>query len=134
MIQRAQSLGSGPGRRRTRLPVTDSSGRRPRPLSRKTADACCPVSPGDERGPHWQRGGDAGDAVNGAVSPDQLVYTPTQSARRLTIPESWLRREAGERKIPCTFLGKHLRFSEADLRAIVVQHATAPVTQRKSRR
>ncbi|WP_409463261.1 helix-turn-helix domain-containing protein [Amycolatopsis sp. GA6-003] len=82
----------------------------------------------------WREGEAAGDARDEEVWPDQLVYTPKQSARRLTVPESWLRREAGERKIPCTFLGKHLRFSEADLHAIVVQHATAPVTHRKARR
>lgn len=49
----------------------------------------------------------------------QLLHTPKQAARILTIPESWLRRKAGLRSIPCTFVGKHLRFSDADLRAIV---------------
>ncbi|WP_208720379.1 helix-turn-helix domain-containing protein [Amycolatopsis circi] len=133
MIQRTQSLDIGLDRRPD-VPVPDSSGRRPRPLPRSTAAACCSVLSRDERGTLGRHGEEAGDARDGAVSPDQLVYTPEQSARRLTIPESWLRREAGERKIPCTFLGKHLRFSEADLRAIVVQHATAPGTRRKSRR
>jgi hypothetical protein len=32
--------------------------------------------------------------------------------------ESWLRRQAGLRAIPSTMLGKHLRFSDADLTAI----------------
>ncbi|MFD5089900.1 DNA-binding protein [Amycolatopsis thailandensis] len=59
----------------------------------------------------------------------QLLYTPAQAAQRLIIKESWLRRKAGLRQIPCTFLGKHLRFSDADLRAIVMNGATT--TQRR---
>ncbi len=47
-----------------------------------------------------------------------LLYTPTDAADLLAVPESWLRRNAGRRKIPCTFIGKHLRFSTADLAAI----------------
>ena len=48
-----------------------------------------------------------------------LLYTPTQAARLLSVPESWLRKRAGQRLVPCTFLGKHLRFSRRDLTAIV---------------
>ncbi|SFQ74741.1 DNA binding domain-containing protein, excisionase family [Amycolatopsis arida] len=47
------------------------------------------------------------------------LYTPAEAARTLAVKESWLRRQAGVRAIPCTFLGKHLRFSEDDLREIV---------------
>lgn len=46
------------------------------------------------------------------------LYTPAQAAEILTVRESWLRRQAGQRTIPCTFVGKHLRFSIADLTAI----------------
>lgn len=49
----------------------------------------------------------------------RLLHTPAQAARVLSVRESWLRRMAGRREIPCTFLGKHLRFSDADLLAIV---------------
>lgn len=56
-----------------------------------------------------------------ALSP--LLYTPTQAAELLAVRESWLRRMAGRRAIPCTFLGKHLRFSERDLRGIVESSA-----------
>lgn len=62
----------------------------------------------------------------------QLLYTPAQAAERLSIKESWLRRQAGLRQIPCTFLGKHLRFSDADLRAIVNRGGTTQ--QRRPRR
>jgi hypothetical protein len=37
----------------------------------------------------------------------------------LKVPESWLRKKAAARLIPCTFLGKHLRFSDDDLEEIV---------------
>lgn len=46
------------------------------------------------------------------------LRTPAQAAQLLAVPESWLRRKAAARVIPCTFLGKHLRFSPADLNAI----------------
>ncbi|MFF1607369.1 hypothetical protein ACFVYA_06260 [Amycolatopsis sp. NPDC058278] len=44
----------------------------------------------------------------------------------MTIGESWLRRKAGQRLIPCTFVGKHLRFSDEDLRAIVAAGRRGP--------
>jgi excisionase family DNA binding protein len=47
-----------------------------------------------------------------------VLYTPAQAAEMLSVKESWLRRKAGRRAIPCTFIGKHLRFSLADLRGI----------------
>ncbi len=55
-----------------------------------------------------------------------LLYTPTEAARLLTVPESWLRKRAGQRLIPCTFLGKHLRFSCRDLTAIAEAGARPP--------
>ncbi|MCE7010048.1 helix-turn-helix domain-containing protein [Kibdelosporangium philippinense] len=51
------------------------------------------------------------------------LYTPAQAAQLLAVKESWLRRKASARAIPCTFLGKHLRFSTADIRAIVTASA-----------
>ena len=57
---------------------------------------------------------------------DRLLYTPAAAAERLTIGESWLRRKAGQRLIPCTFVGKHLRFSDEDLRAIVAAGSRGP--------
>jgi len=46
------------------------------------------------------------------------LYTPAQAAAALAVPESWLRRKAGRRLIPCTMLGKHLGFTQADLARI----------------
>jgi hypothetical protein len=59
-----------------------------------------------------------------AASTDRLpLRTPAQAAQLLAVPESWLRGKAAARTIPCTFLGKHLRFSPADLAAISVAGA-----------
>lgn len=45
----------------------------------------------------------------------------------LQVRESWLRKKATARVVPCTFLGKHLRFSEDDIEAIVAAGETPPV-------
>jgi len=63
----------------------------------------------------------------------QLLYTPQEAATMLRIPESWLRRKAGQRKIPSTRLGKHLRFSDTDL-AHIVAHAAAESARRRNTR
>ncbi|MFJ6677352.1 helix-turn-helix domain-containing protein [Actinosynnema sp. NPDC091369] len=83
---------------------------------------------------HGRADGSADDHAGGqavvdldGIAPDveeqgdglRLLHTPAQAARALSVRESWLRRMAGRREIPCTFLGKHLRFSDADLLAIV---------------
>jgi excisionase family DNA binding protein len=52
-----------------------------------------------------------------------LLLTPGQAAEVLQVRESWLRRRAAERRVPCCFVGKHLRFSRADLEAIVADGA-----------
>jgi hypothetical protein len=56
----------------------------------------------------------------------RLLYTPAAAAERLAVGESWLRRKAGQRLVPCTFVGKHLRFTEDDLRAIVAAGHRGP--------
>jgi excisionase family DNA binding protein len=63
---------------------------------------------------------------------EPLVYTPEEAARLLGVKPSWLRRKAAARAIPCTFLGKHLRFSRADLEAIVAAGEQAPRSGRRS--
>lgn len=42
-----------------------------------------------------------------------------EAAELLKVRESWLRKKAAARVIPCTFLGKHLRFSDEDITEIV---------------
>lgn len=55
-----------------------------------------------------------------------LLYTPEQAAELLQVTATWLRKKATARAIPCTFIGKHLRFSPADLTAIITAGATGP--------
>ncbi|WP_296369378.1 helix-turn-helix domain-containing protein [Pseudonocardia sp.] len=67
------------------------------------------------------------------------LYTPADAAELLAVRESWLRRRAAERRVPCTFLGKHLRFSRADVEAIATAAArpagpTTPLRRRPVRR
>jgi excisionase family DNA binding protein len=75
-----------------------------------------------------------------APTPDSVpsaprVHTPAEAAMLLTVSESWLRRQAGQRKLPCTFLGRHLRFSDADLQAIITAGARpARTSSRRPRR
>jgi excisionase family DNA binding protein len=75
------------------------------------------------------------------VSPDTLsapsvlpLYTPTEAARLLAVPESWLRRRVTARQAPHTVLGKHLRFSHADLVAIATAAARPAATAVPARR
>ena len=74
--------------------------------------------PGEHEAGAVPGGGRAADAI---VGPDMdvLLLTPKQAAGLLGVRESWLRRRAAERRVPCSFLGKHLRFSRADLDEII---------------
>ena len=47
------------------------------------------------------------------------LHTPAEAARILRVRESWLKTKAAARVIPCTFIGKHLRFSDDDIAAIM---------------
>lgn len=59
---------------------------------------------------------------------DSPLYTPAEAAEILKIRESWLRTKAAARAIPCTFLGKHLRFSDIDIAQIKAEGARRPTT------
>jgi hypothetical protein len=56
------------------------------------------------------------------------LYTPAEAARLLR-----LRKKVAARVIPCTFLGKHLRFSDRDLEEIVRAGARQPVVRLRVR-
>ncbi len=64
---------------------------------------------------------------------EALLYTPAEAARLLQVRESWLRKKAAAGAIPRTMLGKHLRFSPANLTAIVAAF-TQPATGRRTHR
>src|SRR5690348_16529618 len=53
------------------------------------------------------------------------LHTPAEAAEILRIRESWLRAKAAARAIPCTFIGKHLRFSDDDIAQIMAEGAPA---------
>ncbi|WP_243711056.1 helix-turn-helix domain-containing protein [Actinomadura sp. KC216] len=59
------------------------------------------------------------------------LYTPAEASRVLQVRESWLRKKAAARVIPCTFVGRHLRFSEGDLEEIIRSGSRQPVTGRR---
>jgi excisionase family DNA binding protein len=67
-----------------------------------------------------------------AGDPVPTLFTPAQAAELLQVPESWLRRRAARRLVPCTFLGKHLRFSRANLDQIVTDAARPASIARRS--
>ena len=63
---------------------------------------------------------------------DQL-YTAVEAASILKVRESWPKTKAAARLIPCTFIGKHLRFSDDDIAEIMKAGARQPVTSRERR-
>jgi hypothetical protein len=69
---------------------------------------------------------------SGVTMADQL-YTAAEAACILKVRESWLKTKAAARSIPCTFIGKHLRFSDGDIVEIMKAGARQPVTARERR-
>jgi hypothetical protein len=61
------------------------------------------------------------------------LYTAAEAAGILKVRESWLKTKAAARMIPCTFIGKHLRFSDDDIAAIMRAGARQPITTRPPR-
>ncbi|GDY33591.1 helix-turn-helix domain-containing protein [Gandjariella thermophila] len=57
---------------------------------------------------------------------EPLLYTAEQAAELLQVRPSWLRRKAAARAVPCRYVGKHLRFSRADIAAIADASAQGP--------
>ncbi|AXB48429.1 hypothetical protein A4R43_12350 [Amycolatopsis albispora] len=55
-----------------------------------------------------------------------LLLTVEQASGLLQVRPSWLRRKAAARAVPCRYVGKHLRFSRADLDAIAAMSAQGP--------
>lgn len=76
---------------------------------------------------------DAGpSAGEPAGDPVPTLFTPTQAAELLQVRESWLRRRAARRQVPGTFLGKHLRFSPANLKQIITDAARPAATNQRT--
>jgi hypothetical protein len=69
---------------------------------------------------------DAGDVS------EPVLYTADQAATLLQVRPSWLRRKAAARAVPCRHVGKHLRFSRADIHAIADASAQPPRQRRRA--
>jgi len=61
---------------------------------------------------------------------DGQLQSQAEAARFLKVRESWLHTKAGARLIPCTFIGKHLRFS-GDITEVMRAGAHQPVTSHR---
>ena len=61
------------------------------------------------------------------------LHTAAEAAGIRKVRESWLKTKASARLIPCTFVGKHLRFSDGDIAEIMKAGARQPVTARERR-
>lgn len=61
------------------------------------------------------------------------LHTAAEAAGILKVRESWLKTKASARLIPCTFVGKHLRFSDDDIAGIMRAGARQPVSSRERR-
>lgn len=61
------------------------------------------------------------------------LHTVAEAAGILKVRESWLKTKAAARLIPCTFVGKHLRFSDDDIAEVMKTGARQPVTTREGR-
>jgi len=61
------------------------------------------------------------------------LHTAAEASGILQVRESWLKTKASARLIPCTFVGKHLRFSDDDIAEIMKAGARQPVTAREPR-
>ena len=61
------------------------------------------------------------------------LHTVAEAAGILKVRESWLKAKASARLIPCTFVGKHLRFSDDDIANIMRAGARQPIASRLAR-
>jgi excisionase family DNA binding protein len=71
------------------------------------------------------------DIRSTGAAEEPRLYTAEQVAALLQVSPSWLRKKASARAIPCTFVGKHLRFSANDLAMIIAAGAYTPPDQRQ---
>ena len=78
----------------------------------------------------WRRVSQGIEVGRGMAS---QLHTVAEAAGILKVRESWLKTKAAARLIPCTFIGKHLRFSDEDIAEIMRAGSCQPVTAREPR-
>lgn len=98
--------------------------------TRAAPGSCASPLPGVPGPPGATGAADGAEPSTGEPAGDPIptLFTPAQAADLLQVPESWLRRRAARRLVPCTFLGKHLRFSRANLDQILTDAARPATT------
>lgn len=60
-----------------------------------------------------------------STTPPQVLFTFAEAAEMTSLRESWLRKAVSERRIPFRRIGRHVRFAQADLDALVSNAAVA---------
>jgi excisionase family DNA binding protein len=61
------------------------------------------------------------------------LYTPHEVAALLKVPETWVRDKITARAIPFTWIGKHARFTDAHVAAIVTMGECRPQSAASAR-
>src|SRR5579872_1133005 len=61
----------------------------------------------------------ASAAIAGDSSAKCRLYTVQEAAIKLNLPSSWLYERTRKNAVPCRRFGKYVRFSDADLDAII---------------
>lgn len=61
-------------------------------------------------------------------APDDGLYTYEQVAERLQVSVVWLRRQVSRRTVACVRLGRSVRFTEANVQALIAKHEV-PIIQ-----
>jgi excisionase family DNA binding protein len=54
-----------------------------------------------------------------ADEPPVRLFTISEAAALLNVPDGWLRKKVSARDVPHTRLGKHVRFTPEHLRAVI---------------
>jgi len=85
------------------------------------------VHENDIQPPRPMRAGEE-PAPTAGDSAEFRLYTADQAAALLQVSPWWLRKKASARQVPCTFVGRYLRFSTADLDHII-RAGTRPPTR-----
>lgn len=60
-----------------------------------------------------------------ASEPAPVLFTFAQAAQMTNLPETWLRKRVTERAIAHRRVGKHVRFSRADIDALINDSAVS---------
>lgn len=61
------------------------------------------------------------------VNPCPRLLTIADAAALLNVPENWLRKKVAAHAVPCTRLGKHVRFTSAHLDQIIESGEQRPM-------